>query len=176
MIRGAQDANPDAFLAWSYPPDTFGLTEQAQIARFNVDFFYTAVATAFPGFGGRFGAATEGILGAGGINPDMVAMQDYIKAHTESQGVAPDAWASGMVYATLQILEQAIEAVGSIDNPAIIKHIDTHSFETVVGTIKFNNQNSEDFWTVGQWQDGVFVGVNSEGRAGARSIIPKRNW
>ncbi|HIF09147.1 MAG TPA: branched-chain amino acid ABC transporter substrate-binding protein, partial [Sneathiellales bacterium] len=154
----------------------FGLTEQAQIAQFNVDFFYTAVATAFPGFGGRFGAATEGILGAGGINPGNAAMLDYIKAHKESQNVAPDSWASGMVYATLQILEQAIEAVGKIDNPAIIKYIDTNSFDTVVGTITFKDQNNEKFWTVGQWQDGVFVGVNSEGRPGAQTIIPKATW
>lgn len=32
VINGARDSNPDAFVAWSYPPDTFGLTEQAQIA------------------------------------------------------------------------------------------------------------------------------------------------
>ncbi|MCZ6763686.1 MAG: amino acid ABC transporter substrate-binding protein [Alphaproteobacteria bacterium] len=176
VIKGAQDSNPDAFLAWSYPPDTFGLTEQAQIANFNVDVFYTAVATAFPAFGGRFGAATEGILGAGGINPDTEEMQAYIAAHTESQGQPPDAWASGMVYATLQILETAIEAVGSIDNAAIIRYIDQNPFETVMGPIRFNNQNNQDFWTVGQWQNGIFYGVNSKGRAGSISIIPKQDW
>ena len=58
----------------------------------------------------------------------------------------------------------------------MIKFIDTNSFETVVGTITFNDQNNEKFWTVGQWQDGVFVGVNSEGRPGAQSIIPKSAW
>ena len=29
VMKGAKAANPDAFIAWSYPPDTFGLTGQA---------------------------------------------------------------------------------------------------------------------------------------------------
>lgn len=176
VVRGAQASEPDAFLAWSYPPDTFGLTEQAQLAGFNVDFFYTAVATAFPGYGARFGDQAEGILGAGGINPDTAAMADYIAAHMASQGVAPDAWASGMVYASLQILEEAFEAVGSLDRAAVTEYIATTPFETVMGPIRFVDQNNRDFWTVGQWQDGIFYGVNSEGRAGARSILVKPDW
>jgi branched-chain amino acid transport system substrate-binding protein len=31
VIKAAKAANPDAFVAWSYPPDTFGLAEQAKI-------------------------------------------------------------------------------------------------------------------------------------------------
>ena len=41
---------PDAFVAWSYPPDTFGLTEQAIIQDLDVKMYYTAVATCFPAF------------------------------------------------------------------------------------------------------------------------------
>ena len=36
VIKAAKATNPDAFIAWSYPPDTFGLTEQAKIEDFNV--------------------------------------------------------------------------------------------------------------------------------------------
>ena len=53
IIRGAKGANPDAFVAWSYPPDTFGLTAQAKVQGLNVKAYYTAVATAFPAFGGK---------------------------------------------------------------------------------------------------------------------------
>jgi branched-chain amino acid transport system substrate-binding protein len=66
VIKGAAAATPDAFVAWSYPPDTFGLTEQAMIENLDVKAFYTAVATPFPSYGERFGAAAEGVLGAGG--------------------------------------------------------------------------------------------------------------
>ena len=33
VMKGAKASNPDAFVAWSYPPDTFGLTEQAVIEK-----------------------------------------------------------------------------------------------------------------------------------------------
>ena len=31
VVKAAKAANPDAFVAWSYPPDTFGLADQAKI-------------------------------------------------------------------------------------------------------------------------------------------------
>jgi branched-chain amino acid transport system substrate-binding protein len=49
VIKAAKSANPDAFVAWSYPPDTFGLAEQAKIEGLNVKAYYSAVATAFQG-------------------------------------------------------------------------------------------------------------------------------
>jgi branched-chain amino acid transport system substrate-binding protein len=176
VVKGAKAAKPDAFVAWSYPPDTFGLTEQAKIAGLNVKAYYTAVATAFPAFGGKFGKAAEGILGAGGINPDTPAMKAYAAAHKKVNGKAPDSWASPMMYASLQILGQAIEAVGSTDRKAVIAYIKGHTFETVVGPIKFENQNNTKFWTVGQWQGGTYYGVASTGRPGAKPVNLKPDW
>lgn len=176
VVKGAKDSKPDAFVAWSYPPDTFGLTEQAKIAGLNVKAFYTAVATAFPAYGGKFGKAAEGVLGAGGINPDTPAMKAYIAAHKKATGKAPDSWASPVMYASLQILEKSIEAVGSTDRKAVIAYIKGHTFETVVGPIKFENQNNVRFWTVGQWQGGTYYGVASTGRPGAKPVKVKPNW
>ena len=168
VVKGAADTNPDAFVAWSYPPDTFALTEQAQIEGMNPGAFYTAVATAFPAYQGRFGDSIEGVLGIGGVDADSESFQEYAKRHSDVTGAAPDFWASAMVYSTYQVLEQSIEAVGTIDNEAIIQHIKDNSFETVIGTLDFDeNNNNASFWTVGQWQDGLFQGVNSTGREGA---------
>lgn len=50
VVKAAKAANPDAFVAWSYPPDTFGLTAQAKIENLDVKAFYAAVATAFPAY------------------------------------------------------------------------------------------------------------------------------
>jgi branched-chain amino acid transport system substrate-binding protein len=175
-VKAAKAANPDAFVAWSYPPDTFALTEQAKIEGLDTKIFYTAVATAFPGYGAKFGKSAEGVLGAGGINPDTPQMQGYIKAHKEVTGKDPDYWASAVVYATLQILEKAIESVGTKDRKAVTEFIKNNSFDTVVGPIQYKNQNNEQFWTVGQWQKGVFYGVASTGRAGAKPVILKPGW
>ena len=108
VIKGAAAAAPDAFVAWSYPPDTFGLTEQAMIENLDVKAFYTAVATPFPSYGTRFGAAAEGILGAGGVNPASPAFMEYAAAHEAVTGAKPDYWASATTYASLEILGQAI--------------------------------------------------------------------
>ncbi len=176
VVRGAKDSNPDAFVAWSYPPDTFGLTAQAKVQGLNVKAFYTAVATAFPAYAGKFGASAEGVLGAGGIDPDTPAMQKYFADHKKATGKTPDYWASGMVYATFQILEKSIEAVGSKDRKAVIDHIKKTTFDTVMGPITFKNQNNEKYWTVGQWQGGKFYGVSTTGRPGAKAVKPKTGW
>jgi branched-chain amino acid transport system substrate-binding protein len=176
IVKGAKDANPDAFVAWSYPPDTFAITEQAKIAGLNTKVFYTAVGTPFPAFAGKFGAAADGILGAGGVNPDDPAMQAFYADHRRLTGKDADYWASPVVYASLQVMEQAIEGVGAADRAAVVDYIKKNSFKTVMGDWTFKNQSIENFWTVGQWQGGKFVGVASTGKAGEKPVALKAGW
>ena len=177
IVKGAKAANPDAFIAWSYPPDTFGLTQQAMIQNLDVKAYYTAVATSFPAFGGKFGKAAEGILGAGGVNPDDPEMMAYRKAHKEVTGKDADYWASATTYSALQILEQAIEAVGEADRAKVAEHLKKNTFKTVLGDISFDEHNNNaKYWTVGQWQDGVFQGVASTGRPGEKPVKAKSGW
>jgi branched-chain amino acid transport system substrate-binding protein len=175
VVKGAKASNPDAFVAWSYPPDTFALTEQAKIEGLNVKAFYTAVATAFPAYGGKFGKSVEGHLGAGGVNVETPEMKAYFAAHQKVTGKPADFWASAVTYASLQVLEQSIEAVG-VDRKAVIDHINKATFQTVMGPWKFNKQSIDKFWTVGQWQGGVFHGVASTGLPGAKPVIVKTGW
>jgi branched-chain amino acid transport system substrate-binding protein len=90
-------------------------------------------------------------------------------------GVGADYWAGPVTYASLQVLEQSIEAVGT-DRAAVTNHIKSGSFKTVLGDWKFNNQVIDQFWTVGQWQGGKFVGVASTGKTGAKSVQVKTGW
>ena len=176
VMKGAKASKPDAFVAWSYPPDTFGLTEQAVIENLDVKAFYTAVATCFPVYKGKFGSKIDRNLGAGGVNPDTPQMQAYFKAHKELTGKDADFWASANTYVSLQILEQAIEGVGSTDKAAVSQYVKDNTFKTIMGDIKFENQFSNRFWTVGQWQDGVFRGVKSVNVDGAAAILEKTGW
>lgn len=177
VIKGAKDANPDAFVAWSYPPDTFGLTEQAMIEGLAPKAFYTAVATAFPAYAGRFGAAAEGVLGAGGVHADGEAFKEYAARHEAVTGAKPDYWASAPVYASFQILQQAIEGAGSTDKAAVAEYIAGNGFDTVIGPVEWDENNANaKYWTVGQWQGGVFKGVASTGRDGAVTAMPKAGW
>ena len=73
-----------------------------------------------------------------------------------------------MVYASFQILEQAIEGAGTLDRDAVSAYIDANDFDTIMGEISWDEfNNNSAYWTVGQWQGGVFKGVASTGREGA---------
>jgi branched-chain amino acid transport system substrate-binding protein len=173
MARG----NPDTFVACSYPPDTLALVEQARVSGFNPKVFYTGVGTAFPLFKQRFGANTEGVMGTGGVHGDSPKFQDYLRRHVSSAEREPDRWASAITFASLEMLQQAIERVGRVDRAAVIRELQTGSFDTVAGPIKLQNNLLTDLWLTGQWQGGEFHGLTPAGKEGARQpLVPKPAW
>ncbi|HEY4775320.1 MAG TPA: amino acid ABC transporter substrate-binding protein [Xanthobacteraceae bacterium] len=175
VIKAAKAANPDAFVAWSYPPDTFGLAEQAKIEGLNVKAYYSAVATAFPSFKAKFGPAAENVLGAGGVR-DTPELRKFYKDLKEVTGVDGDFWGNPVYYSMLQIIEQAIEGVGSFDRPAITQYIKTHTFKTLIGEIDIRSQRLTWLWTVGQWQGDTFHGVAGINVTGGRPVQLKMGW
>jgi len=176
IISAAKAANPDAFVAFSYPPDTFALTEQAQVQKFDVGAFYVGVGTAFPGYAARFKDNANGVMGVGGITPDSAAIAEYRKKHKEATGADPDSWASATTYAGLEILGQAIERAGSIDKAAVIAELRKSPFKTVIGEVNLADNINHNVWAVGQWQDGTFNGVASAGIPGAKAPVKKAPW
>ena len=177
VVKGAKATEPDAFIAFSYPPDTFALTEQAIIENLDVGAFYTAVATAFPAYAGKFGSKIEGNLGAGGVNLDLEPMTEYRTAFNALHGNQPEYWAAATYYASLQVLEQAIEGADSTDREAVTEYIKANSFDTALGTISFDKHNeSKHYWTVGQWNDGQFNAVAGVGVPVAVEPVAKEGW
>jgi branched-chain amino acid transport system substrate-binding protein len=162
VIKAAKAINPDAFIAWSYPPDTFGLTEQAKIEDFNVRVYFNGIGCAFPGYYGKFGAAGENILGWGGV-PDNADTRAFYKLHKEVTGVDADFNGSPLYYANNQLLTQAIEGVGSMDREAIAAHIKSHTYKTLLGEFDMRNQLLNRLYTVGQWQGPWFHAVGGVG-------------
>jgi branched-chain amino acid transport system substrate-binding protein len=175
IIKGAKAANPDAFVAWSYPSDTFGLTEQAKIESFNVKAYYNAVGVAFATFRGKFAASAEGVLGAGGIQ-DNPEIRGYYERHKKATGVDADYWASPMYYTMLQITEQAIEGVGEMDRAKITAYLKNNTFKTIIGEADIRSQKLKKFWTVGQWQNGVFHAVDGVGFDNYQAVKLKTGW
>ena len=176
VMKGAKASGAKAFVAWSYPPDSFGLAEQAIIEDLDVAVYYSAVATSFPAFSGAYGNKINNVLGAGGTNVDDPQVAEYRQAHLDITGKTADYWASANTYASLQILEQSIEGAGSIDRDVVTQYIKDNSFETVMGTLSFENNISSTFWSVGQWQDGVFRGVKGNDVDGAVGVRVKDGW
>src|ERR1700688_2341103 len=162
IVKAAKSTNPDAFVAWSYPPDTFGLAELAKIEGLNVKAYYSAVGTDFEGFNQKFGAAAENVLGAGGVT-DSPEIRAFYKRHKEITGVDADHWGSLNNYAMLQSLTQSIEAVGAMDRDAIANYFRNNKFTTIVGEVSLPGPMLDKVYTVGQWQNGFFHGVNGVG-------------
>ena len=100
-----------------------------------------------------------------------------MKRHVEANGAEPDRWANPVTYASLQILQQAIERVGKLDRAAVIKEMQTGDSTRIVGKVKFVDNLRKDAWHVGQWQGGEFYGIAPASLPGARRrSFPKPAW
>lgn len=177
LIGEAARSGADTFVAFSYPPDTMALTNQSKVAAFAPKVMFLGVGVGFPLYPQNFGANTEGIMSLGGWSPDNAATAEYRKKHVAMHNRDPDYWGSQVGYSSLQALEQAIVKVGKIDREAIIKELQTGTFDTVLGKIKFEGNTLKDaFWLIGQWQNGFYTGV-APARAGAKPVtVPKAAW
>jgi branched-chain amino acid transport system substrate-binding protein len=177
LIGEAQRSGADTFVAFSYPPDTMALTDQSKVASYAPKVMFLGVGVGFPMFAQRFGANVEGIMSLGGWSKDNASTAAYAKKHEEMFKRGPDRWGSQIGYASLQMLEQAIERVGKIDRAAIIKELQTGSFDTVLGKVKLvDNMMQDNFWLIGQWQDGFFAGVAPQRAGVAPVVVPKPAW
>ena len=113
----------------------------------------------------------------GGVNASDPVFQAYRKEHLEVTGQEADWWASPVAYASLEILQQAVEHVGSLDKEALNKEIQSGTFKTVIGDVHFDNNINNNNWTVGQWSDGVVHGVRATGNLqGAQQPVIKPVW
>jgi len=177
LIGEASRSGADSFVAFSYPPDTVALTDQAKIASFAPKVMFLGVGVGFPLYPGRFAGNTEGIMSLGGWSKDNKATTEYRDKHKAMHNRDPDYWGSQVGYASLQALQQAIEKVGKIDRPAIIKELQTGTFDTVLGKIQFKDNTLKDaFWLIGQWQGGFYTGVAPARDGAAPVIVPKPAW
>ncbi len=177
ILKDAMASNADTFIAFSYPPDTIAIGDAAKVLNYNPKVFYTAVGTAFPLYKQKFGANAEGVMGVGGWNVDSPALKAYFKRHAEVIGREPDRWASPVTYVSLQMLQQAIERAGKVDHAAIVKELQTGTFDTIMGKIKLADNLMPIVWWVGQWQGGEFVGLAPTKYEGAKPpLFPKPAW
>lgn len=176
ILSGAQSSGADSFVAFSYPPGSFGMTKTAQTMGFNPKVFYVSVGGAFPIYPGIADGKAEGVMAIGGVDADSAEIQGYFARHTEFVGKPPDSWASAITYASLEMLEQAVARVG-LDHAALAGELSSGIFETIIGPVKLEDNQLRDLWWVGQWQDNAFRAVNPADKAGATTaVIPKPEW
>ncbi len=178
-LRSIKDKNPDAFIGFTYPPDTILASRQAKEIGFNPKFFYASVGTAFQVYRNLMTpAGAEGVLGMGSWNAKTSpGAKAYFDAHTKKfAGKEPDRWASGHCWAGLEILTNAVKQVG-LDRKAIRDYVAATTHKTIIGDIKFTgSENTATPGTVSQWQNGEFEVVWPPKVATAKLNPNKPQW
>ena len=112
----------------------------------------------------------------GGVDTGIEEIASYFERHTALNGQPPDSWASAVTYASLQMLQQAIERKG-LDRDAVSQELSSGEFDTILGMIRMEDNQLRTLWWTGQWQDGKFVATAPADRDGAgEAVIPKPAW
>ncbi|MCW5610232.1 MAG: amino acid ABC transporter substrate-binding protein [Rubrivivax sp.] len=178
VLRSIKDKNPDAFVGFTYPPDTILASRQSKEIGFNPRFFYASVGTAFQLYRNVMKEGAEGVLGMGSWNQKTSpGAKAYFDAHTKRfEGKEPDRWASGAAWAALEILTAAVGRHG-LDRKAIRDYVAGNEHNTILGKIRFNgSENVGTPGSVSQWQKGEFEVVWPRAVATAPLVAPKPAW
>ena len=154
IVRGIQAANPDLVFVASYPPDTVGIIRAASEIGLKAKLFgggmvglqATAIKT-------QLGPLLNGIvdydfwLPVGAYaTPEALAFLKRYQAKSATAGVdLLGFYLPPFAYADMQVLQQAVTAVGSLDQQKIADYMRTHTFKTVAGDITFGAN--------GEWTD-----------------------
>ena len=179
LLTQVKGKNPEAVIALCYPAGSFTITAQAKEVGLSPKFFFELVGPATGIFKPKFGAATEGICTMGhwspkGKWPGAKAFFDSYKAKFERN---PDPLNSVLAYTSCQILQQAIEKVGSFDWEKLRDYIATNEFQTINGPIKFaGSENTKTPSMILQWQKNDLEIVWPKATATAKPIYPKPGW
>jgi branched-chain amino acid transport system substrate-binding protein len=156
-----KNANPDVVVHGATFEDGVGLTRGMLKAGFTPKFFYE---TSTPSFADQYVKAvgkgnTEGVMYAVSYSPeaDTPGNKEFVAEYKKQFGTAipPEDAADG--YAAAQVMQAAVEAVGSIDDQAkLADWLRGHPVDTILGPLSWNTDGSpQGEFLIGQWIKGT---------------------
>jgi len=176
------DLDPDLIVGGTQLEDTIGQIRAYQDAGYQPRLAFFTTGPSLPGpFREGVGEATEGVFAAISWfpeaeeyqNADMVA--GYLEMFGGEMGDIPEDVANAFTVG--QVLQQGVEAVGSVDNAALIEELHQGTYQTVVGPLSFNELGQpQGTFMLLQWQGDTFAIVGPGERARAEPIVPKPSW
>lgn len=167
IVRALKATNPDIVYIASYPADTTGIlraaTEMGLKARM-LGGSLVGLATASMKI--QLGPMLNDIvLGEQWVPapklqfPGVMEFLKIYQARAVAEGVDPlGVFLPPFAYARMQVLEQAVTATQSLDDGKLADYMHSHTFKTVVGDIKYN----ED----GEWSENRLVWTQFQGIKG----------
>ena len=177
------ELDPDLIVGGSQAEDGLGQIQAYQTANYQPRIAYFTSAPSLPGpFKDTLGAATEGIFSSISWFPEAnehqnsVFVDTYNKLFGGSMADIPEDAANAFTVG--QVLQQAVENIGSIDNAALIEELQQGSYDTIVGPLSFDETGApQGSYMLLQWQGENFVIVGPSDRAETDpKAPPKPAW
>jgi branched-chain amino acid transport system substrate-binding protein len=176
IVNAMKAAAPELVVHGAVFEDGVGLVRSMLRADFRPQWLYQ---TSAPSLGDQYAEAigaenTEGVMFAISHAPeaDTPGNEEFVAKYDEMFGGPPpedaaDAFAAG------EVLQAAVEAVGSIDDQkALADWIRDNEVETILGTLDWNEDGSPNGeFLIGQWQDGAVQFVLPEEFATTEEIV-----
>jgi len=167
ILRAVRATNPEVIYVASYPTDSAGILRAAAEMGLTCRLFGgSLVGLASAAMKQQLGPLMNGVVQgeqwvpAPALQyPGVMDMLKKYRARAAAAGVDPlGVFAPPFVYARMQLLEQAANAVGSIDDEKLADYLRTHTFKTVVGDITFGKD--------GEWAQERLVWTQFQGIKG----------
>lgn len=176
------DLDPDLIVGGTQLQDSVGQIRAYQEAGYQPRIAFFTTGPSLPGpFREGLGTATEGVFASISWfpeaeehqNADMVAK--YVEMFGGNAGDIPEDVANAFTVG--QVLQQAIEKIGAVDNAALIEELHKGTYQTVVGPLSFDEVGKpQGSFMLLQWQGDTFVIVGPGERKRAEPIVPKPEW
>jgi branched-chain amino acid transport system substrate-binding protein len=152
IVRGIQAANPDIVFVASYPNGSVGMVRAVHELDYQPRQFGGAmIGLQFTPIKTQLGPLLNGIVVNENYVPETTMkfpgiddVLDRYQKRAVGLGIDPLGFWSPFAYGQMQILAQAVSAIGSIDQARIAEYLHSTTFHTVVGDVKFGR--------IGEWE------------------------
>jgi branched-chain amino acid transport system substrate-binding protein len=177
------EVDPDLIVGGTTLSDSIGQIKAYQAVDYQPRFaFFTSGPASPVEFRGALGSTTEGVFAAVSWFPEGEDYQNaefvakYLEMFGGSLGDVPEDAANAFTVG--QVMQQAIEKIGSIDNAALIEELHRGTYQTVVGPLSFDETGApQGSYMLLQWQGENFVIVGPRDRAEVDPLSgPKPEW
>jgi branched-chain amino acid transport system substrate-binding protein len=161
IVAAMKSANPDVVVHGATFEDGVGLTRAMLKSGWTPKMFYE---TSTPSFADQYVKAigkgnTEGVMYAVSYSPeaDTPGNKEFVAEYKKQFGSAIPPEDAADAYAAAQVMQAAVEAVGSIDDQAkLAEWLHANPVDTILGKLSWTDSGApEGDFLIGQWLKGT---------------------
>jgi branched-chain amino acid transport system substrate-binding protein len=168
IVRAMKATNPDFVFLATYPIDTVGIIRAVNEQGLTTGMFGGGmIGPQFSAVRAQLGPLLNGVVGYELYAPepsiDFPFIKEFLGKYTTraaQEKIDPlGFYLPPYAYAAMQVIEQTVKAVGSLDQAKLAKHMHEATFDTAVGKIKFAKN--------GEWEKDRVLYVQYRGIEGS---------